>query len=1242
MGDYIYERFTPDRFQSFCSALLVKEYPGYQVFPVGQADGGRDGTAPGRSGQNSLIIQVKFKRQLKVNEDYFSWLKAAVLKEKERIDALIAKGAEEYKLVTNVPGTGKDRVGTMDKVHAFLKDNFDIPVQVLWRDDLDARISNNYDLKWVYSEILATPDVVRELFEQGFGSDNKRRSKAISDYIRSQYETDAFVKFKQADLQASDLLNLFIDVPGDLPPQLKLSASGRQDVWKMLTEILSEPASRDAMHSGPEFWAIHGWVERGMDGGNLGIPAIPVGSLLLHPAAAERFPRVLVEGAPGQGKSTLAQYLCQVHRMHFLGTDSDLRRIPAVHRLSPTRIPFKIDLRDLATWVDGLDPRKVLSETEHGLAASLESFIAAEVRFLSGGQEFSVSDLHELAASTPIVIVLDGFDEIATPDQRAVVVREIDKGLLRLSDGALSVQAIVTSRPSAMPDSPTFNRNNWVTVALSSITNDLALEYAGRWSSARNLTATEQQEVIGILSEKIQSPHLSDLARNPMQLTILLSLIHVRGQSLPDQRTALYESYIEVFFNREAEKTRVVRDNRQLLLDLHGYLAWKMHSDAELSRGDGRLTSGELQQLIKEWLIRRDYPVDAVEELFQGIVQRIVAIVSRVEGTFEFEVQPLREYFAAHHLYHTAPYSPPGRPETGTKPEILAALIENPYWQNVLRFFAGFYSVGEIPGLAAELIDRLEKQRSSTPLYDRVLSVNLLSDWVFHQQPTWTRKVVKAAVDDLTLRSGSDRAYSRFTDFYLDLPSDCGGKYAGEYAYRALSHAPLPSTAAVVRRHIPDHELMETWLSEALGLPATQAHQHILKGRLLGVMNQLSTDEVDSVRKAWKGAEDLSEHLTAAGCSAVLAESGAQLAALSSALEGHVDFGGIGGEWSRLAALFNPAYLNQILEGHFRLGLGEETKPAPTHKMVKEVAAKLQALEAALTGGKEVSADLDPWQQAVDVLEAAGRGSYSAHLMANVGAGIRSSSQRGAGARNLFDATVPLTQRVRFARMRPNGTAWWREQYVSAVTDAERSAWALHMSTWAGEKPVLDLLLELETAIGSMTTHQYRLLLQGARSNPQTHMLRTSRKQWGGSWTSSRFRLLFLFATRDDVTAQAKAVELSREGSIDIPSWALSSILSWILRGVSNVPTRAQWRSLVSDVERLGWTDEGDLPWRWTYHYDPLSWENLSEATARKIMEQPLQMPNKFVHAAVSRLGRDTPAPRALGEIAGSRNWAAN
>ena len=40
--DYLYENLGPERFQQFCQALLAREYPKLQCFPVAQPDGGRD------------------------------------------------------------------------------------------------------------------------------------------------------------------------------------------------------------------------------------------------------------------------------------------------------------------------------------------------------------------------------------------------------------------------------------------------------------------------------------------------------------------------------------------------------------------------------------------------------------------------------------------------------------------------------------------------------------------------------------------------------------------------------------------------------------------------------------------------------------------------------------------------------------------------------------------------------------------------------------------------------------------------------------------------------------------------------------------------------------------------------------------------------------------------------------------------------------------------------------------------
>src|SRR5690606_7455278 len=112
--------------------------------------------------------------------------------------------------------------------------------------------------------------------------------------------------------------------------------------------------------------------------------------------------------------------------------------------------------------------------------------------------------------------------------------------------------------------------------------------------------------------------------------------------------------------------------------------------------GAGNVSEAKLKESVRGFLENHDHPVELADNLFTGMVERVVALVSRIQGTFEFEVQPLREYFAARYLYDTAPYAPPGKPKRrGTLPDRFEALAKNFYWLNVTRFYAGCYSSGE-------------------------------------------------------------------------------------------------------------------------------------------------------------------------------------------------------------------------------------------------------------------------------------------------------------------------------------------------------------------------------------------------------------------------------------------------------------------------------------------------------------------------------------------------------------------
>src|SRR5215469_7001797 len=97
MMDYPLENLSPEKFQQFCQALLIQEFPDVQCFPVGQPDGGRDAVSyisnPGAS--RFAVYQVKYVRHPN-SRDVIAWLQDVIAREAEKVRKLIPKGADRY------------------------------------------------------------------------------------------------------------------------------------------------------------------------------------------------------------------------------------------------------------------------------------------------------------------------------------------------------------------------------------------------------------------------------------------------------------------------------------------------------------------------------------------------------------------------------------------------------------------------------------------------------------------------------------------------------------------------------------------------------------------------------------------------------------------------------------------------------------------------------------------------------------------------------------------------------------------------------------------------------------------------------------------------------------------------------------------------------------------------------------------------------------------------------------------
>ena len=381
--DYPFENLTPEKFQQFCQALLTTAFPDLGCLPVGQPDGGRDAILHyEETGKSKFIVfQVKFTRKPLAEEDPHKWLVETLEEEAPKLKQLIPRGASKYYLLTNIPGTAHLDVGSIDKVAAILKKALPLPAECWWRDDLARRLDGATAIKWAYPELLSGIDVLKQLVESGLNEHKERRSRAIKLFLRDQYDIEKEVRFKQVELQ-NRLLDLFIDVP------IALRDVGTTRARHHARHILYIVGS-DYEQDDNEIVYPRGYdVDRVSNAG--------AATFFLHPLTQKGLPSVVLEGAPGQGKSTITQYICQVHRMRLLNEIADLENIIEQHRASPIRLPIRVDLRDLATWFSKRNPFSA-DETEISSSSwskNLESFLAVLISHHSGGEDFSVSDFH--------------------------------------------------------------------------------------------------------------------------------------------------------------------------------------------------------------------------------------------------------------------------------------------------------------------------------------------------------------------------------------------------------------------------------------------------------------------------------------------------------------------------------------------------------------------------------------------------------------------------------------------------------------------------------------------------------------------------------------------------------------------------------------------------------------------------------------------------------------------------------
>lgn len=731
---YLYERLGDHDFQLLVNAVLTHQFKDFSPLALRQSDGGRDGV---RGTDRSLVYQVKWSSKGQ-ERNAVSWLDEVVAGEEDNLRRLASEGAKRYVLITNIRSTATPGTGSFDKLHDKLKEhakNYGFEeMACIWREGLDAIVDSMPEaVLWKYPAMLAGVEAMRYLMagdDAGDGSAIRQRLRSVA---AVQWDEDERVKFSQVDIDRERVVDLYIDVDA-----YRLEHVGKRRSGDLV--------SRDSISG--------------------------TASYLLRP----RIPQVngtvgtLIRGAPGQGKSTLSQFVAQSYRSAFVPDDLRKDNLPNVDQ---RLYPIRFDLSDYARWMAGIDvwdtdrdqPKKTTRRP--AAEATIECFIASLMSHASGGTSVSPDDVSETFNTVPSLVVLDGLDEVGLPSVRTNVVAAIDKFAARCKGYEYSPRLIVTTRPS-MNELAEPSLENFELLVLQPFDDKQRDQYMRKWTAVRGIEGAAGRTLRKVYREKIAEPYLADLATNPMQLTILLDLLNRLQEATPTQRTALYDSYVELLLAREANKNPVtVKKHQNELREMIPFLGWHLHAHTEADAVNSRMTVNDLKATMCHFQRTYENPESVVDEMFEAATDRLWTLTSKTEGWFEFEVLSLREYFAARFLYL---YAGEGQ-RVFDGLHVFRHLLRRPYWLNTARFYGGNASLGEVPNLAEGIIEEM----ADDPVPPAIIAGwTLLTDGVFSGRPRVARNVLESLCQDKNLTILNDALRRGEISALPELPQPSG------------------------------------------------------------------------------------------------------------------------------------------------------------------------------------------------------------------------------------------------------------------------------------------------------------------------------------------------------------------------------------------------------------------------------------------------------------------------------------
>lgn len=774
MVDYNLYGLNPRDFQQLVQAIARKQLSaGVTAFGDGK-DGARDLTYRGKMNYPSpptstwdgyLVLGCKFlQKPIEDTVKEADWAIAHLTKDLDKFLDLKRNlpKPDYYIFVTNISLTGTANTGGHDRVTKLLNDytqKLHLKGSGYWdynalRGFLDA----DQDIRITYGHFIVTGDVLSQMMKWlKFHSTNF--IEVIHAVLQKELLADMSAKLQSAgedpDLQIP-LANVFVDLPittsseAAVLPQKnndKKQVGAVQFILNVGSQVLRQRFTDEEINNQ---------------------------DLSLLASVNSRF---VIVGGPGQGKSTIGQYLCQIYRAAILKDRPKNLLEPQIPNIiyqlemqrktdgclpNVRRFPIRIELKAYS---------QALIDLSNNTSLTLLNYIRHEIARL-GNASVRIEDMKHWLGAYPWLIVLDGLDEVPPSSNRSAVMRQIEDFQVDAVSQNADILIVITTRPQSY--SKEFSSKFFQHLYLTPLSSSQALQYGERLVQSRcGSDERRQEELLRSLKKACENEATSRLMQSPLQVTIMATLLEETGEP-PQQRYKLFAEYYRTIYKRETRRKLLsgILSERQTDIDvIHAQAGLLLHAMGEIAlrptRKAKRKSSEQLTESafsddqFRELVHRRlkkiglTEPKESLilESITDGSLQRLVFLVRPKDGWVRFDITSLKEFMAAESIV--------SGPDNLVKKR-LEIIAPNSYWRNVFLFAVGKcftdkeYLLDRIVAICENLNSIRLTNRilndytmatvAKATLWGSRLALDILSDGTARQHPEYELRLAKLAL----------------------------------------------------------------------------------------------------------------------------------------------------------------------------------------------------------------------------------------------------------------------------------------------------------------------------------------------------------------------------------------------------------------------------------------------------------------------------------------------------------------